>query len=103
MANTAQARKRARQSEKRRQHNAALKSEMRTSIKKVRKLILAGDKAGAQAALSGADIRYIVGQSMSSQWVFVTRGDISRVEDLKGKRIGSQWRITRAAIDEFLK
>jgi excisionase family DNA binding protein len=23
--------------------------------------------------------------------------------DLKGKRIGSQWRITRAAIDEFLK
>ena len=43
---------------------------------------------GAQAALNGAEIRYIVGQSMSSQWVFVTRGDITRVEDLKGKTIG---------------
>jgi len=29
-----------------------------------------------------------VGQSMSSQWVFVTRGDITKVEDLKGKTIG---------------
>lgn len=54
MANTAQARKRARQSEKRRQHNAALKSEMRTAIKKVRKLIGTGDKAGAQAALNAS-------------------------------------------------
>ncbi|MBM3395274.1 MAG: 30S ribosomal protein S20 [Betaproteobacteria bacterium] len=54
MANTAQARKRARQAEKRRQHNASLKSEMRTSIKKVRKLIASGDKAGAQAALSAS-------------------------------------------------
>lgn len=54
MANTAQARKRARQSEKRRQHNAALKSEMRTSIKKVRKLIASGDKTGAQSALSAS-------------------------------------------------
>lgn len=52
MANTAQARKRARQSEKRRQHNAALKSEMRTAIKKVRKIIANGDKAAAQAALN---------------------------------------------------
>ena len=43
---------------------------------------------GAQAALNGGEIRYIVGQSMSSQWVFVTRGDITRVEDLKGKTIG---------------
>ena len=43
---------------------------------------------GAQAALNGAEIRYIVGQSMSSQWVFVTRGDITKVEDLKGKTIG---------------
>jgi len=43
---------------------------------------------GAQAALNGAEIRYVVGQSMSSQWVFVTRGDITKVEDLKGKTIG---------------
>ncbi len=51
MANTTQARKRAKQSEKRRQRNAALKSEMRTAIKKVRAAIQAGDKSAAQAQL----------------------------------------------------
>lgn len=48
MANTAQARKRARQSETQRQHNASLRSELRTAIKKVKKAVLAGDKAAAQ-------------------------------------------------------
>lgn len=48
MANTAQARKRARQSEKQRRHNASLRSEFRTAIKKVKKAIAAGDKAAAQ-------------------------------------------------------
>jgi small subunit ribosomal protein S20 len=48
MANTAQARKRARQSEKARMHNASLRSSLRTAIKKVRKAIEAGDKAAAQ-------------------------------------------------------
>ena len=43
---------------------------------------------GAQAALNGAEIRYVVGQSMSSQWVFVTRGDITKIDQLKGKTIG---------------
>ena len=51
MANTAQARKRARQAERRRAHNDALHSELRTAIKKVRKAIAGGDKAAAQAAL----------------------------------------------------
>jgi small subunit ribosomal protein S20 len=51
MANTAQARKRARQSVKRRKHNTALKSELRSAIKKVKKAVAAGDKAGANAAL----------------------------------------------------
>jgi small subunit ribosomal protein S20 len=51
MANTAQARKRARQSETRRKHNAALKSALRSAIKNVKKSIAAGDKAGAAAAL----------------------------------------------------
>ena len=51
MANTAQARKRARQSEKRRAHNAAQRSELRSAIKTVRKAIAAGDKTAAQAAL----------------------------------------------------
>ncbi|MEW5943786.1 MAG: 30S ribosomal protein S20 [Pseudomonadota bacterium] len=48
MANSAQARKRARQSEKQRQHNASLRSTLRTAIKKVAKAIEAGDKAAAQ-------------------------------------------------------
>ena len=47
MANTAGARKRARQSEKRRQHNAAQRSTLRTAIKNVQKAILAGDKTKA--------------------------------------------------------
>ena len=54
MANTASARKRARQSEKRRQHNASLRSELRTAVKNVRKAIDAGDKAAAQDILRRA-------------------------------------------------
>ncbi len=45
MANTAQARKRARQAEARRQHNVALRSALRTAIKKVRRAIDAGEVA----------------------------------------------------------
>lgn len=48
MANTAQARKRARQSIKQNMHNASLRSELRTAVKKVQKAIDAGDKAAAQ-------------------------------------------------------
>jgi len=52
MANTAQARKRARQSIQRRAHNMSLRSELRTAIKKVRKAVAAGDKAAAQAVFN---------------------------------------------------
>lgn len=48
MANSAQARKRARQSQKQNMHNASLRSELRTAIKKVQKALLAGDKTVAQ-------------------------------------------------------
>ncbi len=47
MANTASARKRARQAEKRRRHNASRRSMMRTYIKKVIKAVEAGDKETA--------------------------------------------------------
>jgi small subunit ribosomal protein S20 len=47
MANIASARKRARQAENRRQHNAALRSELRTAVRDVRKAISAGDKKAA--------------------------------------------------------
>ena len=50
MANTAQARKRARQSDKQREHNASLRSELRTAIKRVTKAIEAGDKAVAKTS-----------------------------------------------------
>lgn len=48
MANTAQARKRARQSVKLNAHNSSLRASLRTAMKKVRKAIVVGDKAAAQ-------------------------------------------------------
>ena len=54
MANTIQARKRARQSIKRRAHNVSLRSRLRTAIKSVRKAIEAGDKATAAETLKKA-------------------------------------------------
>ncbi|MEN3354594.1 MAG: small subunit ribosomal protein [Betaproteobacteria bacterium] len=54
MANTASARKRARQSEQQRQHNASLRSELRTAVKNVRKAIEAGDKSAAQGVFRSA-------------------------------------------------
>lgn len=54
MANIASARKRARQAEKRRQHNAALRSELRSAIRNVRKAIEAGDKGKARTVLQSA-------------------------------------------------
>jgi small subunit ribosomal protein S20 len=49
MANSAQARKRARQAVKQRAHNMSLRSTLRTAVKKVQKAVDAGDKAAAQA------------------------------------------------------
>lgn len=54
MANTAQAKKRARQAEKHRQHNASMRSMFRTQIKKVFKAIAAGNKSDAEAAYKAA-------------------------------------------------
>jgi len=54
MANSAQARKRARQSVARNKHNASLRSMMRTAIKRVRAAIAAGDKAAATQVLQSA-------------------------------------------------
>jgi small subunit ribosomal protein S20 len=47
MANTASAAKRARQAERRRRHNASLRSRVRTAIREVRRAIASGDKAAA--------------------------------------------------------
>jgi small subunit ribosomal protein S20 len=49
LANSPQARKRARQAEKRREHNASLRSTLRTHIKKTVKAVESGEKAQAEA------------------------------------------------------
>lgn len=54
MANSPQARKRARQNDKRRQHNASLRSMVRTYIKKVVAAIDAGDAEKAKIAYAEA-------------------------------------------------
>jgi|TARA_B110000977_G_scaffold169891_1_gene220195 small subunit ribosomal protein S20 len=54
LANSVQAKKRARQNEKRRQHNASLRSMVRTYLKKVDAAIASGDKAVAQEAYTAS-------------------------------------------------
>lgn len=54
MANTASARKRIRQTEKRTERNRARKSRMRTFLRKVEQAIASGDKGAAQAAFQAA-------------------------------------------------
>ena len=54
MANTAQARKRARQADKHRLHNRSRRSMLRTYIKKVVAAIQSGDKGAAEAAFKDA-------------------------------------------------
>jgi small subunit ribosomal protein S20 len=49
LANTAQAKKRARQAENHRQHNASMRSMLRTYIKRVIKAIQTGDKTKAES------------------------------------------------------
>jgi small subunit ribosomal protein S20 len=54
LANSKSAKKRAIQSEKRRQHNASRRSMMRTLVKKVNAAILAGDKELATKEFAAA-------------------------------------------------
>ena len=51
MANTKQAAKRAKQSDKQRAVNAGLRTKLRSAIKKVQKAIASGDAKAAEAAL----------------------------------------------------
>ena len=51
MANTKQAKKRVRQAEKNRQHNASMRSMLRTYIKRVRTAIATGDQNASFASL----------------------------------------------------
>lgn len=55
MANTSSARKRARQNEKRRAHNASRRSMLRTYLKKVVRALQSGDRAAAETAYRAAE------------------------------------------------
>lgn len=67
MANTKSAAKRAKQSERRRQHNVALRSRMRTAIKKVIKAIEGGDTAVAATAFraGAAEVASMVNKGLT--------------------------------------
>lgn len=54
---------------------------------------------GAQAAFSGAEIRYVVGQSLGSQWLIAVRPEINKPEELRGKIFG-YGRVGAADYDE---
>ncbi|MGG4604226.1 30S ribosomal protein S20 [Paenalcaligenes sp. Me131] len=54
MANSAQARKRARQAVARNKHNSSIRSMLRTSIKRVRQAVEAGDQTAANEVLRKA-------------------------------------------------
>ena len=54
MANSKQAKKRAHQAEKRRRHNMAMRSRMRTHIKNVLKAVEAGDREAAASSYRAA-------------------------------------------------
>lgn len=56
MANTASAKKRAKQAEVRRERNFSQKSAMRTAIKKVLKAVQTGNKAEAQTAFKDVSV-----------------------------------------------
>src|ERR1700736_720975 len=43
---------------------------------------------GGEAALSGAAITYVVGESLKSQWTIVVPKSIDKIESLKGKTLG---------------
>jgi excisionase family DNA binding protein len=57
----------------------------------------AGNGSGALEVLSPAEAAKVLGVTEKDVVASLEAGD------LKGKRIGSQWRVTRAAIDQFLR
>lgn len=75
MANTVQAKKRARQSEKARQHNMGLRSKVRTAVKKVKAAIAAGDLENARQSykvavpvIDGMVNKRIIGKNTAARY-----------------------------------
>jgi excisionase family DNA binding protein len=60
--------------------------------------VISGAAAGATVSLLGSgEVAQILGVSEADVLATLEKGD------LKGKKIGSTWRVTKAALDEFLK
>ncbi len=85
MANIKSAEKRARQGEERRKHNMALRSRLRTRIKKVIKAIESGDKEAAQASYREA---VPVIDSMTNKGI-IHRNKAARHKSRLNKRIST--------------
>ncbi|EPJ46438.1 MAG: 30S ribosomal protein S20 [Osedax symbiont Rs1] len=83
MANSAGSKKRARQAEKRRQHNASFRSMARTYMKKVIAAIEAGDKAVATETFKSAQS---VLDASVSKGIF-TKNKIARVKSRMNTKI----------------
>ncbi|TVP54055.1 MAG: 30S ribosomal protein S20 [Halomonadaceae bacterium] len=83
MANSPQAKKRAIQSEKRRKHNASLRSMARTYLKKVHTQIAAGSHETAQAAFDQAAP---IMDSMVNKGIF-TKNKVARTKSRLNTRI----------------
>ena len=62
--------------------------------------------AAASTAPVGGSIPDLLGPADAAQILGVAESDVQAAladGSLKGKKIGTQWRITRAALDEFLR
>ena len=65
-----------------------------------------GDSPPIFAQSGGAKIRYVAAVTSrgNNQAILVPQDSpIKTLAELKGKKIGSTWRVTKAALDEFLK
>ena len=92
MANSSQARKRARQSELRRKHNASRRSLLRTRIKQVIKAIESGDKATAEQAfqmLGKGGTATVVGMIPEGVHIELRGEDFLDEKRIQGSNMGS--------------
>ena len=55
------------------------------------------------STLQGGDLVLMGAVMNAAAFYIMTRPEVANVQDLKGKKIGATWRITRGALDEFLK
>jgi excisionase family DNA binding protein len=65
-----------------------------------------GIQAPPQAAAGGGGMPDLMTPAQVAQMLGVAESDVMAsldAGDLKGRRIGTQWRVTRAAVDNFIK